>query len=120
VSNQRACACGAIKSNQELSIAIKSHQEPSRTCSCGAKQTLFPTPATQAEGPWVTGGERGGGGGDEGVDDGGSEGGSEGGKKGGSDGGGGEDGGLKRQKERQASISSVSSVSSILRHEACA
>jgi hypothetical protein len=109
VSNQRACACGAIKSNQELSIAIKSHQEPSRTCSCGAKQTLFPTPATQAEGPWVTGGLRGGG--DARGDDGGSEGGSEGGKKGGSDGGGGEDGGLKRQKERQASI---------LRHEACA
>ena len=104
MSNQRACACGAIKSNQELSIAIKSHQEPSRTCSCGAKQTLFPTPATQAEGPLVTGGERGGGGGD-------ARGGSEGGKKGGSDGGGGEDGGLKRQKERQASI---------LRHEACA
>ena len=109
MSNQRACACGAINSNQELSIAIKSHQEPSRTCSCGAKQTLFPTPATQAEGPLVTGGVRGGG--DARGDDGGSEGGSEGGKKGGSDGGGGEDGGLKRQKERQASI---------LRHEACA
>ena len=116
MSNQRACSCIAISSNQEHSIAIKSNQEPSRTCSCGAKQTLFPTPATHAEGSLITGGgERGGGGGDEGGDDGGSEGGSEGGKKGGSDGGsdggGGDDGGLKRQKERQTSI---------LRHEACA
>ena len=68
------------------------------TCSCGAKQTLFPTPATQAEGSlFMGGGERGGGGGDEGGDEGGdaggNEGGSEGGKKGGSGGGGGDDGG---------------------------